>query len=346
MNCKQMNYLSRESNIELLRIVSMILVLIVHASFKALGSPSKEFLLSNPSSTFLRCLTESISIVCVNSFVLISGWFGIRPQISRLLELLFQVAFFGLLVQYYFLIFEIPLPGRVGSYWNTLLFSGELWFVRAYIILWIFSPLLNAFVENSDKSQLKAFLVLFYVVQTLIAHKVEYFSQGYSPLSFMGLYLLSRYLRKYPSKMTSYSLFSYLLIYIFSVILITMVAIFAIYTQILKMDTIYAYSSPLVIVSSLAFFLFFSKLSFTSRVVNWVSLSAFSIYLIHCNPLVFKPIYLTRIRDWYSLDLWTFLYHVVLLFFLIAIVSIAFDKIRIFLWKLSCKLIIKYGLVR
>ena len=328
MNCKQMNYLSRESNIELLRIVSMILVLIVHASFKALGSPSKEFLLSNPSSTFLRCLTESISIVCVNSFVLISGWFGIRPQISRLLELLFQVAFFGLLVQYYFLIFEIPLPGRVGSYWNTLLFSGELWFVRAYIILWIFS------------------LVLFYVVQTLIAHKVEYFSQGYSPLSFMGLYLLSRYLRKYPSKMTSYSLFSYLLIYIFSVILITMVAIFAIYTQILKMDTIYAYSSPLVIVSSLAFFLFFSKLSFTSRVVNWVSLSAFSIYLIHCNPLVFKPIYLTRIRDWYSLDLWTFLYHVVLLFFLIAIVSIAFDKIRIFLWKLSCKLIIKYGLVR
>ena len=53
----------RESNMELLRILAMVLVMVVHANFRALSAPTfSEFSLM-PSSTFLRLLTESISIV-------------------------------------------------------------------------------------------------------------------------------------------------------------------------------------------------------------------------------------------------------------------------------------------
>lgn len=44
----------RDSNIELLRIVAMILVMIVHASFLAIGVPQTIDAVSLPISTFTR----------------------------------------------------------------------------------------------------------------------------------------------------------------------------------------------------------------------------------------------------------------------------------------------------
>ena len=41
----------------------------------------------------LRMLFESLAIVCVNVFVLISGWFGIRPKWKSVTNFLFQVFF-------------------------------------------------------------------------------------------------------------------------------------------------------------------------------------------------------------------------------------------------------------
>lgn len=50
----------RQSNIELLRIVSMILVMVVHADFKALGIPSQNEIIDFPVSSFMRFFIESI----------------------------------------------------------------------------------------------------------------------------------------------------------------------------------------------------------------------------------------------------------------------------------------------
>ena len=320
------NNTHRKSNIELLRVVSMFMVLMVHASFLALGSPSKEYMLSYPCSTFLRCFSQSLSIVCVNCFIIISGWFGIRPRISRLFELLFQVAFFCVISFLVCLFFHVPINEDICDYWKDVFFSDGFWFFRAYVILWLFSPVLNAFVEHSERRQLKSFLVAFFVIQTMLSHKVGWFSRGYSPLSFMGLYLMACYLRKYPSRITSFSHYTYLISYVVISILITCVALFVIYFHVIDVDTLYAYSSPLVILSSISFFMFFVKLSFTSRLVNCIAVSAFSIYLFHCNPLFFKPIYLTHIRDWYSLDVWTFLCHLSCFMCIIMVSSIIIDK--------------------
>ena len=87
----------RDSNMELLRIIAMLLVMIVHADFRALSCPSTLDTNLYPDSSFLRFFVESVSIICVNVFVLLSGWFGIRLKKERLLELGFQVLFFGAL---------------------------------------------------------------------------------------------------------------------------------------------------------------------------------------------------------------------------------------------------------
>ena len=80
----------RESNIELLRIISMILVLLSHASYTSLTPPTIADISTSLDSAFLRVLAESFSVVCVNLFVLISGWYGIKVRWSRFAELIFR----------------------------------------------------------------------------------------------------------------------------------------------------------------------------------------------------------------------------------------------------------------
>ena len=85
------NVKRRDSNIELLRIVSMILVLVTHACYVSLGAPLQEDISISFSSSLMRSLSESLSNVGVNTFILISGWFGIRSRLSRFVEFIFQI---------------------------------------------------------------------------------------------------------------------------------------------------------------------------------------------------------------------------------------------------------------
>lgn len=84
----------RDSNIELLRVIAMFLVLIVHSDFFSLGAPSKLDIQNNFLDSSLRVFFQSLSIACVDIFVVISGWFGIRPKVKGLLSYIFQCLFF------------------------------------------------------------------------------------------------------------------------------------------------------------------------------------------------------------------------------------------------------------
>ena len=83
--------MKRESNIELLRIVAMLLVLFLHANYFSLGKVESIDIQSDLFGSFVKSFTEALCIICVNVFVLISGWFGIRPTLKGAMSLLFQV---------------------------------------------------------------------------------------------------------------------------------------------------------------------------------------------------------------------------------------------------------------
>lgn len=85
----------RQSNIELLRIAAMLLILVLHANFFALGAYEPEDFKTDPLPTATRILFEQAAIYAVNLFVLISGWFGIRTKTKSLTALMFQYAFFS-----------------------------------------------------------------------------------------------------------------------------------------------------------------------------------------------------------------------------------------------------------
>lgn len=187
----------RESNFEILRNLAMFMILVIHANFISLPRPMANDLAVAPLETGFRYLVESLGIVSVNVFVLISGWFRIKTDVQRILKFVFQVLFFWVGGYLLFL-----LVGRAELSWKGILECFALtkwdWFIKAYAVLIILAPVLNAFVDNTTEKQFRSVVIAFFLFQTIygwIGGGYRFFVHGYGPLSFIGLYLFSQYVR-------------------------------------------------------------------------------------------------------------------------------------------------------
>lgn len=191
----------RQSNIELLRIVAMFLVMVLHADSNALGNPTLAEFHTAPVASVLRIFLSSMSIVCVNAFVLITGWFGIRPSLKGYANFAFQCLYF------YFGIYGVMmLTGHASFSLMGVAYCFNIfapyWFVLTYTALYFMSPVLNAFVETSSKRQFQTVLILIFAYESIYGWtgSAWYIHHGFSFFSFAGLYLLARYIHIYGIK--------------------------------------------------------------------------------------------------------------------------------------------------
>ncbi|MCQ2137441.1 MAG: acyltransferase [Bacteroidales bacterium] len=282
----------RQSNIELLRIVAMMLVLILHANGIALGLPEQADCISNPGLSFLRFSIESLCIVCVNVYVLISGWFGIRTTPRKLAFLLFTCLFYSLLLTAIIWAAKgfpsISLKTLAGCF----LFGQDYWFANSYLLLCIISPALNLLFEYSDRKTARFTVCAFLLVMVTFGwlHTMPEFKFGYSTISFIGLYLLGRYMRCYVFDSDNKTFNKYVAIagYLACSILLALMA-FLVYRRGLSYvitRCVFSYLNPLTIAATVFLFLFFREMKFNSSFVNTVAKSSFAVYLFHLNPFI------------------------------------------------------------
>ena len=189
--------MNRQSNIELLRIIAMFMILGLHVNFIAIGVPEIQVISNMPLQGFARLFTENMCIVGVNVFVLISGWFGIHFKTKGICSFIFQCLFFSLIVFIAFAATGQVEINRINIMSAFLLYKNAYWFVWAYLFLYILAPVLNGFIDNANRGTVKRVIILFFAIQTItfIFTSTGFTKTGYSPLSFIGLYLLARYYR-------------------------------------------------------------------------------------------------------------------------------------------------------
>lgn len=285
----------RQSNIELLRIAAMLLILVLHANFFALGAYEPEDFKTDPLPTATRILFEQAAIYAVNLFVLISGWFGIRTKTKSLTALMFQYAFFFILLLIVPGWIEAGSPTRLWPAIRQGLSLNAYWFVPSYLILCLLAPGLNAFAEQSSRRRLGRTVAAFYAIQFVCAWMFDgaggIFQRGYSPVAFAGLYLLARYVRLYrPLPFLSSARTQYLI----AAVLIVCPALTEV--CLLRFDGSTAYSwwrqhgtsylAPHVVFCALFILTATARLRFTSLFVNRIAASAFAVYLLHLHPCV------------------------------------------------------------
>ena len=323
----------RSSNIELLRIICMIMILAIHVNFFSTGELTVTEASTSPLSSILRSFSHALCVGAVNTFVLISGYFGIRYKTKGLISLLYQSLFFCIGIYIIMVMFNIKEVSKINLISSILLFkqAHNYWFVWSYIILYILSPIVNYFTNNCTKQEFKKVLILFFIFQFIIDFTPGYnfFQQGFSPLSFIGLYLLAQYIVRFKITISKTKC---ILIFIICVLLNTAaeysIKLFDINNCIINSMTA-SYTNPLTIIQSLALLLYFSKLEIQNRVINWVATSVFAVYLFHmhfCIVNFYKELS-TKIFLEYNGILYIFIISIFITIFFI--VPIIIDKFRI-----------------
>ena len=324
----------RLSNIEFLRLLAMLYVLIVHADFGTFGAPTVDDFAVRPVGVFVQFWFECFAICCVDVFVLISGWFGIRFSLNKLWTFLFQVVFFSLGL---FLLAVAITPEKsltLEGVKSIFLFNGsDYWFIKAYLILMVLAPMLNAFCDYASRRELRTILIAYFIILMIYGWlepaSVHFTMNGCTALSFVGLYLLGRYLKMHRPKLTNYNRRIYAVVYVVAcLVMFFMCLLFLSQGVRVTLDSrLLNYGSPLVILSAVALLLFFSKWTFANKVVNQAAKSCLAVYLLHCNYFVF-PIYKDLTLKAHQLG-----WGVVVLFVLaVFVLAILVDRLRIVMW--------------
>ncbi len=294
----------RLSNIELLRITAMVMVMLYHVFPGTIGF-SYERIHDYPVDSVIGFGIESLSVVCVDVFVFISGWFGIRVNTRKLLELCFQTLFFAVLV-YAVLLAIAPEKYLHWDAASTLLclHADDYWFVKAYIGLMIFAPVLNAFLEHTTEKSLRWVLIAFYCFQTLYGwlsiNGVSWIAGGYSCFSFIGFYLLAHYVRHFMPVIQHTNKYVWLALYLLIAFGQMLLASLLTWWNIPVAGRLFTYTNPLVILQTVALFLFFRQLKFESNLINHIAKGSLAVYLLHVHPLVLHDYYGRWVFDLYQ----------------------------------------------
>ncbi|MCD7805818.1 MAG: acyltransferase, partial [Lachnospiraceae bacterium] len=195
----------RQSNFEALRLIAMALVVTLHYLSKGnilLPLSSQLGLLDR-----VAYLLEAAAIVAVNVYVLLTGYFMCqsRFRLGRLLQIVLQVWFYSLVIP---LILGaagvLELSGLTTYDWLMLMFPLNMehyWFLTAYVLLVLLTPLLNRAIAVMNQKQLAMAAILVTLPQSLLKSVLPVTfttdDNGYGVLWFVALYLIAAYLRKY-----------------------------------------------------------------------------------------------------------------------------------------------------
>lgn len=197
---------SRMANYELLRIIAMLMVITLHYL-----SHTDSLLTAEGDADARRLagsLIEAFCIVAVNVYVLISGYFLVEAgfKVRRIVVLICQVWFYAVLIP-----MIMPglggLDGEGGIYrliqYVLPLQTEHYWFATSYVLLYLFTPLLNTAVRHMGKRQLQitlaGLLLLFSAVKSVVPIPLATDRYGYDFGWFLCIYLVAAYIRLYGS---------------------------------------------------------------------------------------------------------------------------------------------------
>lgn len=212
------------------------------------------------------------------------GLFGIRWKWKGLANYLFQIGFWGGLV--YLITWFLGRHGfepLVLVKNMTCFLQGINWFFTAYLGLYMFAPLLNAFIDKATKRQMMWMVLAFFAYQTVFGwifkHGEFYF--GLTSTSLMGWYLIGGWLRKSTLRCFQLRPWQNLTVF-FGVGLFCIVL--NLVTQYMGFNKdVFSYISPLQAIQTTYLFLFCRSLTIHKgeRIVTFFASSAFAVLLMH-----------------------------------------------------------------
>lgn len=284
----------RLANIELLRIVSMLMVVSLHyLSRGGVYDIAKPF-----SLTFMiTCTWDGFSVICLNVYMLISGYVLVESafRYKRLVDIVIQV--FTYSFGFYVL---MVLFGQASFSFKGLLnallpiLTSQYWFASVYVGLFLLTPFINKALHTLTQKQHLTLCILLVLMFSLYLPAKVLGQTGYGIAWMVTMYIVGAYLRmhyKPGDKLKVKHIFMWL---IPTVMLPLSRFAVLILGNILDKDLsvystfFYKNNSVLTVCAAVAFFIMFLHIKVKNvhaqKIVTFFGPLTFGVYLVHNHP--------------------------------------------------------------
>ncbi len=353
----------RNHGIDLLRIISMIMIVTLHV----LGQGGISDVIEDNSLKFaIVWLLEMICLCSVNCYGLISGYvgYGRNFKFSNVIYLWIEVVFynfifnllsflsykFGLTTVFYGDFYEILFPLKKSLYW----------YFTAYFFMSFFIPLFNVIIQRLDKKIL-TYAMLTLIVSICLFYTIFYFpisdnvfliSNGYSIVWLSTLYFIGAYVKKY-NFLRDIRMCKYIVIFIFNCFLLLGLKFLETNNMIVPgiHYAVMSYANIFSLIDGVLLLSCFSRLKLNKLTIYFVNFFfpvTFGVYIIHLQQYVWNHILMNRFLFCTEYNSGTMLILILLSALGIWLVCSLIDRIRmkifdIFKVKKHCEKLEKWG---
>ena len=291
----------RNANIEFLRILAMIMVIVLHN----LAGSGALYEQSGFSYHFYWWM-EALAVAAVDIFVLISAYFLFSASfnlrnILRILAITWTYAFPLSFLSAKLSGNPINAVSLVKMFFPIL--TKKYWFVNAYLAMYLLSPFINKLLQILSREKFAILLWIeigiMIVKPTLFPKKwAQDLTAGLSVFFFITLYCIAVWIRLYGkqsySKKAKYHLFLYLFLSLFLVLLKALLMHLGVSED--TASRYYSYDSAIVVLQALSLFLaFLSMKQFKGQKasrINLIARHSFAAYIVHysLNSVLWRTI--------------------------------------------------------
>lgn len=287
---KNYERIQRNSGVELLRIVCIIGIIGLHLWDDVLYS---EYKLTELNQLFRGFHYSAFG--CANTcFVLITGYFGTKCNISKIVCLDFAARFYDVAFFAIALVLGTAFSLKSGILVLFPFFTKHHWFVSVYIALLIISPFLNWIAEHIEGKKLLSIIITMIALCWTLSFFPEFSSVadgGNGIAYFSVIYLLGRYIKLYANTDRSRKIYgltamgAFLIIFVGNILLSLLAG---------KTITWLSVNNPFPILLAVSLLIFATKSKFESKLINSIAKNVLGVYLSENGirtllfPLVFN----------------------------------------------------------
>ena len=314
---------SRLSNFELLRIIAMFMIAVHHFCVHGIilnGWETNLTTLNHFNNTVLQIFNLGGKIG-VNIFLLITGFFLVNGKLkveSFLKIYLLSFIYSSLIMLFYYFHGLHKLPSHFTGYLNPLNLNSY-WFISVYLIMYLFLPFINPVLNSISKTKHLMLIFLGIVLWSFM-------QQQYNQLTwFITVYAIGAYIKRFnPSLLSTKNCFIYggLSFIILLLWILRTLSHNPIHIKLLEMNNLF------ILIIAISIFCIFKNLNIRSnKIINYIAVSVFPIYLIHDNFAIRDYLWHKFLPTLHYIGSVHFIFYVVWIPFLVFISCLLFDKI-------------------
>ena len=283
----------RESNIELLRIISMCLIIFHHFSLNLCITEgyviSKRMIFG-----IIGGLGGKIGVAC---YILTTGYFGVKKNFNsrRVFKLWLQTFCYSVGFMLIFRITKIEKLDLIGTIKTFFPFAyNQYWFITAYLYLMILTPFINKLLNTlspKDYKKMVCVLTIFLVIIPTLFYTNGMIGSTLTPIGvilFIYLYIVGGYIKLYEIKYFENKKVKNIVKIVLGYVILTGLVLLG-----KKMEQYDAFwnkifeyyrevNSIFILIPSISLFYIFKELKLgCNKIINYLASISLGVYLFH-----------------------------------------------------------------